>query len=74
MSDIKTLLERLKPEIKKTLLDEQEQYPNTVGELLKVLEEEVAVTELTLKNINNLSDFSSNRVNTILEIYDMFND
>jgi hypothetical protein len=69
---MKTLLERLKPEIKKTLLDEQEQYPNTVGELLKVLEEEVAVTELTLKNINNLSDFSSTRVNTILEIYDMF--
>jgi len=71
---MKTLLERLKPEIKTTLLDEQEKYPNTVGELLEVLGEEVAVTQLTLKNINNLSDFSPNRVSTILEIYDMFDE
>jgi len=71
---MKTLLERLKPEIKTTLLDEQEKYPNTVGELLEVLGEEVAVTQLTLKNINNLSDFSPYRVSTILEIYDMFDE
>jgi len=71
---MKTLLERLKPEIKTTLLDEQEKYPNSVGELLEVLGEEVAVTQLTLKNINNLSDFSPYRVSTILEIYDMFDE
>ena len=69
---MKTLFERLKLEIKTNLLNEQDEYPNMVGSLLKVLQEEVAVTELKLRDINNLSDFSPNRVNTILEIYDMF--
>lgn len=69
---MKTLLERLKPEIKTNLFNEQEQYPNVIGSLLEVLQEQVAITELTLRDINNLSDFSPNSVNTILQIYDMF--
>ena len=69
---MKTLLERLKPEIKTNLYNEQELYPNVIGSLLEVLQEQVAITELTLRDINNLSDFSPNSVNTILQIYDMF--
>ena len=69
---MKNLLQRLKPEISKNLINSEKDYPNLVGNLLKELSENVAVTELRLSDIINLTSFSSNSVNTILEIYDMF--
>jgi len=45
---MKTLLERLKPKIVKNLYNQEKDYPITVGDLLKKLNESVAVTELTL--------------------------
>ena len=69
---MKNLLQRLKPEISKNLINSEKDYPNLVGNLLKELSENVAVTELRLSDIINLTSFSPNSVNTILEIYDMF--
>ena len=69
---MKNLLQRLKPEISKNLINSEKDYPNLVGSLLKVLSENVAVTELKLGDINNLASFSPNSVNTVLEMYDMF--
>ena len=69
---MKNLLQRLKPEISKNLINSEKDYPNLVGSLLKVLSENVAVTELKLGDINNLTSFSPKSVNTVLEMYDMF--
>lgn len=69
---MKTLLERLNPEIVTNLYDEQVKYPITVGELLTKLSENVAVTELTLNELTNLSSFSPKPAIKILDFYDMF--
>jgi hypothetical protein len=69
---MKTLLERLKPEIVKNLYNQEKDYPITVGDLLKKLNEKVAVTELTLGELNNLSSFSPNSVIKINDLYNMF--
>lgn len=74
MSDIKTLFERLKPEIKEKLLSEQSEYPSLIGDLLVVLKENVAVTELKLGDLTNISNFKEGYTNNISELYDMFND
>lgn len=69
---MKTLLERLKPEIVKNLYNQEKDYPITVGDLLKKLNESVAVTELTLGELNNLASFSPNPTIKILDLYNMF--
>jgi hypothetical protein len=69
---MKTLLQRLKPEIVKNLYNQEKDYPITVGDLLKKLNESVAVTELTLGELNNLSSFSPNPTIKILDLYNMF--
>ena len=69
---MKNLLQRLKPEISKNLINSEKDYPNLVGSLLKVLSENVALTELKLGDITNLISFSPKPVNTVLEMYDMF--
>ena len=69
---MKTLLERLNPEIVANLYDEQVKYPISVGELLTKLSENVAVTELTLNELTNLSIYSPKPVIKILDFYDMF--
>ena len=74
MSDIKTLFERLKPEIKEKLISEETQFPTLIGDLKKTLIENVAVTEMKLGDLTSLSNFSSKWVNQISELYDMFND
>ena len=71
---MKNLLQRLKPEISKNLINSEKDYPNLVGNLLKVLSENVAVTELRLGDIINLASFSPKSVNAVLEMYDMFED
>ena len=69
---MKNLYQRLNQDIKDNLLADKEDYPNLIGELIEALEKNVAVTELTLDNINQLSSFSPKYITTILEIYDMF--
>lgn len=69
---MKNLLQRLKPEISKNLINSEKEYPNLVSGLLKTLSENVAVTQLTLEDINNLSSFSPTSINKILEVYEMF--
>ena len=71
---MKTLLERLKPEIKKNLLDQKDDYPTLVGGLLEILEENVSVTELKLGDLNNLTDFAPGYHNQVMDLYNMFND
>ena len=43
MSDMKTLLERLKPEIKNNLLNSEIDYPTLVGDLKKILSDNVVL-------------------------------
>ena len=74
MSDIKTLFERLKPEIKEKLISEETEFPTLIGDLKKTLIENVAVTEMKLGDLTNLSNFSDGWTNKISELYDMFND
>tara|TARA_B100000900_G_C20174616_1_gene551323 strand:- start:201 stop:425 length:225 start_codon:yes stop_codon:yes gene_type:complete len=74
MSDIKTLFERLKPEIKEELILQQSQFPTLCGDLIKLLKENVAVTELKLGDLTNLSNFKEGWTNKISELYEMFND
>ena len=69
---MKTLFERLKPEIKEKLLSEQSEFPTLIGELLEILKENVAVTEMKLGDLTSLSNFSPDYVNQITELYDMF--
>ena len=69
---MKTLFERLKPEIKEKLLTEQEQFPSLIGGLLKILNENVAVTEMKLGDLSSLTNFAPNYIGQITELYDMF--
>jgi hypothetical protein len=69
---MKNLLQRLRPEISKNLYNSEGDFPNLVRDLLQKLSENVAITSMTLGDLTNLSNFSPNRVITILEIYDMF--
>ena len=69
---MKTLFERLKPEIKETLLKEQTKYPTLVGDLIKTLQDNVAVTEMKLGDLSSVSNFAPGYVNQITELYDMF--
>ena len=69
---MKTLFERLKPEIKEKLLKEQTEYPCLVGDLIKTLQDNVAVTEMKLGDLSSVSNFAPGYVNQITELYDMF--
>ena len=69
---MKTLFERLKPEIKDKLLSDVEEYPTLVNGLLEVLESNVAVTEVKLGDLSSLSNFSPDWVSTINQLYEMF--
>jgi len=71
---MKSLLERIKPEIKSNLLKSQDEFPNLVGSLITSLEDNVAITGLTFGDINNLTIFSPTSVLSLLEVYDMFED
>ena len=69
---MKTLFERLKPEIKEKLLKEQPEYPTLIGELIKILQDNVAVTEMKLGDLTSVSNFAPGYVNQITELYEMF--
>jgi len=69
---IKTLFERLKPEIKENLLNSKDKYPTLCNGLIKILKEKVGITDMKFGDLNHLSDFSPTRVNTVLDFYNMF--
>ena len=56
---MKTLFQRLKPEIKNKLLSEQSEFPTLIGDLLKTLNENVAVTEMKLGDLTSVSNFGT---------------
>jgi len=74
MSDIETLFERLKPDIKEQLILQEPLFPTLCGDLIKLLKENVAVTALTLGDLSNLSNFKGGYTTKISELYEMFND
>lgn len=69
---MKTLFERLKPEIKQKLLSEQSEFPMMIGELIEILKGNVAITEMKLGDLNNLTSFAPSFILSINELYDMF--
>jgi len=69
---MKNLLERLKPEIVKNLYNQEKDYPILVGDLLKILSAEVAVTNMKFGDLTNLGNFCEKSPNTVLEFYEMF--
>ena len=71
---MKTLFDRLKPEIKEKLFKEQEEFPTLINGLITVLNDNVAVTEVKLGDLSSLSNFAPGYVNQISEFYDMFED
>ena len=74
MNDMKTLFERLKPDIKEQLILQEPLFPTLCGDLIKLLKENVAVTELKLGDLSNLSNFKPEYTTKISELYEMFND
>jgi len=72
LNDMKNLLQRLKPEISKNLINSEKDYPTLVGDLLKILSENVAITNMKLGDLTNLGNFCENSPSSILEIYEMF--
>lgn len=72
--NMKTLFERLKPEIRENLLSQQSEYPTLIGDLLVILKENVAVTEMKLGDLNSLSNFTNEWVSSISQLYDMFDE
>lgn len=71
---MKNLLQRLKPEISKNLYNSEKEYPTLVGDLLKILSDNVAITEMKFGDLTNLGNFSEKSPSTVLEIYEMFED
>tara|TARA_B100001287_G_scaffold38157_2_gene27477 strand:+ start:878 stop:1102 length:225 start_codon:yes stop_codon:yes gene_type:complete len=74
MIDMKTLFDRLKPDIKEQLILQEPLFPTLCGDLIKLLKENVAITELKLGDLNNLSNFKKGYTTKITELYEMFND
>ena len=74
MEKIKTLKERLKPEIMANIEAEKDTYPASYNYIMAALNENVAVTQLTLETINSITAYSPTYVQKIVDIYDMFED
>ena len=74
MEKIKTLKERLKPEIMANIEAEKDNYPHSYNYIMEALNENVSVTSLTLETINSITTFSPKYVQKIVDIYDMFED
>ena len=49
---MKTLFQRLKPEIKNKLLSEQSEFPTLIGDLLKTLNENVSSNRNEVRRFN----------------------
>ena len=69
---MKTLYERLRPEIKDKLLSEQSEFPTLISGLLEVLNQNVAVTEVKLGDLTSVANFAPGYVNQISQLYEMF--
>ena len=71
---MKNLLQRLKPDIVKNLYNSEKEYTTLVGDLLKILSDNVAITEMKFGDLTNLGNFCKNSPSTVLEIYEMFDE
>jgi len=58
MSEMKTLYERLKPEIKDKLLQQDRKYSESVRNIIAKLDSNKFVSELTLSDVRNIHIFS----------------
>ena len=74
MGEIKTLKQRLKPEILANIEEVKNTYPHSYKYIMEELEGKVAVTQLTLETINSITTYSPKYVLKIADIYDMFED
>lgn len=72
MRKMKTLKQRLKPDIMANIEKSKDIYPYSYKSLMNELEEKVAVTQLTLETINSLTSYSPILISKIVDIYDMF--
>ena len=70
MTEIKTLKQRLKPEIKKKLLSNDRKYSAAVRSLFAILDKTKFVSDLTIGNIRSLHTFSNTQMYN-LDIYDL---
>ena len=70
MTKIKTLKQRLKPEIKKKLLSNDRKYSAAVRSLFAILDKTKFVSDLTIGNIRSLHTFSNTQMYN-LDIYDL---
>ena len=72
MEEIKTLKQRLKPDIMANIEEVKNTYPHSYKYIMEELEGKVAVTQLTLETINTITAYSPKYVQKIADIYDMF--
>ena len=67
---MKNLLERLKPEVKKSLEDNKKKYKHTVSDILDNLASKTFYSELTMGDIQTLHTFSHYEI-TRISSYDL---
>ena len=70
MTKIKTLKQRLKPEIKAKLESNDRKYSAAIRSLFATLDETKFVSDLTIGNIRSLHTFSNTQMYN-LDIYDL---
>ena len=72
--DFKSLKQLLKPEIMANLEEGKEKYPNSYKSIMDKLSECVIVGQLDFSTIVTLTSYSPKPVNTIMDIYNMFDE
>jgi len=70
MNEIKTLKQRLKPEIKAKLESNDRKYSAAIRSLFATLDKTKFVSDLTIGNIRSLHTFSNTQMYN-LDIYDL---
>tara|TARA_B100001057_G_scaffold446526_1_gene485164 strand:+ start:19280 stop:19510 length:231 start_codon:yes stop_codon:yes gene_type:complete len=68
----KTLYDKIKPEIREAILKDQNKYPHLIGELIQTLKTKNFTIQLTLGEVNDVKSYAPKYVETILQVYEMF--
>jgi uncharacterized protein YfkK (UPF0435 family) len=66
------LFERLEPSVRENLLADIERFPFTIKEIIDKLKNSVAITQLTLGEVDTLTSYSDKHIEKLFEVYDMF--
>ncbi len=69
---MKTLFQRLKPEIKEPLLKDLDKYPRLIGGIIETLKTKKAITDLTMGEIGDIKSYSPTYITEIIQIWGMF--